>query len=144
MRIAIDIKWLIIGWSFIKTSDPELEGKRILVIFLFIHLTFLRRKHNFRYLLYEQTMFYKNEFRITSMEDMNRGTAKKWHIETGSRLLCLYLLKAMVMGNIILFWIFMISILKYLYNFLIKHFFQVEDLKRFTFHVKLIRLGAID
>ena len=32
-------------------------------------------------------MFYKNECRIMSLENMNEGAAQKLYIETGSRLL---------------------------------------------------------
>ena len=41
-------------------------------------------------------MFYKNECRITSLEDMNEGAAQKCYIETGSRQLCEYLPKELI------------------------------------------------
>ena len=56
-------------------------------ILLYIHLKILRRKHKFL-ILYEQIFFSKNECRMNSLEDMNKGAIQKRYIETGSRLLC--------------------------------------------------------
>ena len=54
------------------------ENGSFVHILLYIHLTFLKEENkSFRYLLYEQIMFYNNECRITSLEDMNEGAAQK-------------------------------------------------------------------
>jgi hypothetical protein len=53
------------------------ENGSFVHILLYIHMTFLRRNISFKYLLYEQIMYYKNERRITSLEDINEGAAQK-------------------------------------------------------------------
>ena len=55
------------------------ENSIIINISLDNHLTFQKRKHKFRYLLwlYGQKIFYKNQCKITPSEDMNEGAAQK-------------------------------------------------------------------